>query len=164
MGEKEGPPGASLWWGPSHAGRSGTGEDLWPSVSGARLPGLIQNGAWQSAPHIAKCSVAGRAELVNACAALRMAQGTQQRLCKCEPPHYYPAVFVSVTHACESQTTRQNVFLRVVPSERCTVPWLVWLGGLGIVPQMERSQVLFQVGAHTWVAGQVPSWGPTRDS
>ena len=33
-------------------------------------------------------------------------------------------------------------------------PWLVWLSGLGILPQTKRSQVGFLVRTHGWVAGQ----------
>ena len=36
------------------------------------------------------------------------------------------------------------------------LPWLLWLGGLGVVLQTRRSQVRFLIGAHAWAAGQVP--------
>ena len=39
------------------------------------------------------------------------------------------------------------------------MPWLVWLSGLGVVLQTERSRVRFPVRAHAWVAGSVPDWG-----
>ena len=32
-------------------------------------------------------------------------------------------------------------------------PWLMWLSGLGIILQTERSPVQFQVRARAWVAG-----------
>ena len=38
-------------------------------------------------------------------------------------------------------------------------PWLVWLSGMSISPQTERSLVRFLVRAHVWIVGQVPSWG-----
>ena len=31
--------------------------------------------------------------------------------------------------------------------------WLVWLSGLGSVPQTKYLLIQFQVGAHAWVAG-----------
>ena len=37
--------------------------------------------------------------------------------------------------------------------------WLVWFGGLGVLPQSERSPVRFPGRARAWVAGQVPSRG-----
>ena len=40
------------------------------------------------------------------------------------------------------------------------MPWLVWLSGLS--GGLWKSQVQFPVRAHTWVAGQVPSWGRAR--
>ena len=40
--------------------------------------------------------------------------------------------------------------------------WLVWLSGLSTSLQTEGSPVLFPIGAHAWVAGQVPSWGCVR--
>ena len=43
-------------------------------------------------------------------------------------------------------------------------PWLVWISGLGITPQAERLPGQFPVRAHTWAAGQVPSWGCARGS
>ena len=39
------------------------------------------------------------------------------------------------------------------------MPWLVWLNGMGVVLQSERSRVRFPFRAHAWVAGQVPGWG-----
>ena len=36
-----------------------------------------------------------------------------------------------------------------------TQPWQVWLSGLSIGLQAERSQVQFPVRAHAWIAGQV---------
>ena len=38
-------------------------------------------------------------------------------------------------------------------------PWPVGLSWLGVVPQSKRLLVWFQVRAHAWVAGLVPSWG-----
>ena len=44
------------------------------------------------------------------------------------------------------------------------VPWLVWLSGLGIIPQAERSPVWFLVRAHAWVVHQDPGWRRIRGS
>ena len=41
-------------------------------------------------------------------------------------------------------------------------PWLVWLSGLNAGLQTKGSLVRFPVRAHTWVAGQVPSWEHAR--
>ena len=41
-------------------------------------------------------------------------------------------------------------------------PWLACLSTLGIILWSKKSLVWFLVGAHAWVAGQVPSWGHTR--
>ena len=38
-------------------------------------------------------------------------------------------------------------------------PWLMWLSGMSIGLQTKRSLVRFLVGAHAWVADQVPRWG-----
>ena len=42
------------------------------------------------------------------------------------------------------------------------LPWLVWLSGLSAGLQTKGLPVRFPVGAHTWVAGQVPSRGCVR--
>ena len=47
-------------------------------------------------------------------------------------------------------------------TKRHLKPWLVWLSGLSAGLQNRRSLVQFQVRAHTWVAGLVPSWGRAR--
>ena len=44
------------------------------------------------------------------------------------------------------------------------LPWLVWLSGLSAGLQTEGLPVWFQVRAHAWVAGQVPSEGRARGS
>ena len=44
------------------------------------------------------------------------------------------------------------------------LPWMVWLSGLGIIPQTERLLVWFLVRGHAWVACQVPSWGREKAS
>ena len=41
-------------------------------------------------------------------------------------------------------------------------PWLVWLRELGAGLQIKGSLVQFPVRAPAWVAGQVPSRGPSR--
>ena len=45
-----------------------------------------------------------------------------------------------------------------------TLPWLVWLSGLGTSLQSKRSPVQFPVRAHAWVAVQVPSRGRMRSN
>ena len=40
-----------------------------------------------------------------------------------------------------------------------TLPWLVWLSGLSTRLRSKGSLVWFPVRAHTWVVGQVLSWG-----
>ena len=42
--------------------------------------------------------------------------------------------------------------------------WLVWLSGLSVGLWSKGSPVWFLVRAHAWTAGQVPSWGRTRDN
>ena len=42
------------------------------------------------------------------------------------------------------------------------LPWLMWLSGLSTILQTEGWKVPFPVGAHAWVAGQVPGWGHVR--
>ena len=42
------------------------------------------------------------------------------------------------------------------PEEWDVSLWLVWLSGLGVLPQTGRLQVRFPVRARAWVAGQVP--------
>ena len=42
------------------------------------------------------------------------------------------------------------------------LPWLMWLSGLSTILQTEGWKVPFLVGAHAWVAGQVPGWGHVR--
>ena len=39
------------------------------------------------------------------------------------------------------------------------MPWLVWFSGLGAGLQTKGRLVWFPVGAHAWVAGQVPGRG-----
>ena len=39
------------------------------------------------------------------------------------------------------------------------LPWPVWLGGLGVVPQSKMSPVRFSVRAHVCLVVSVPSWG-----
>ena len=34
-------------------------------------------------------------------------------------------------------------------------PWLLWLSGLGVVPQTKRSPVQFLIRAHAWVVGHI---------
>ena len=46
------------------------------------------------------------------------------------------------------------------PPDSAVKPRLVWLGGLGVVPQTDRSAVGFLVRAHAGSVGQVPSWSP----
>ena len=41
-------------------------------------------------------------------------------------------------------------------------PWLVWLSGLSAGLRTKGSPVRFPVGAHAWVAVQVPSGGHVR--
>ena len=43
-------------------------------------------------------------------------------------------------------------------------PWLVWLNGLSVGLRSKGSLVQFPVGAHAWVAGQVPSRGRARSN
>ena len=38
-------------------------------------------------------------------------------------------------------------------------PWLVWLSGMSTSLWTKRSPIQFPVRAHSWVVGQVPSWG-----
>ena len=42
------------------------------------------------------------------------------------------------------------------------MPWLMWLSGLSAGLWTKRLLVRFPVGAHAWVAGEVPSWGCVR--
>ena len=38
----------------------------------------------------------------------------------------------------------------------------MWLSGLCVILQTKKLPICFQVRAHSWVVGQVPSWGRTR--
>ena len=42
------------------------------------------------------------------------------------------------------------------------LPWLVWLSELSTGPWTRELLVRFLVGAHSWVVGQVPTWGSAR--
>ena len=53
----------------------------------------------------------------------------------------------------------QDYFLTLSTEKAQKQPWLVWLSGLRPGMWTERLPVQFQVRAHAWVAGQVPSWG-----
>ena len=55
--------------------------------------------------------------------------------------------------------TSQGIIIRKFFLKNWLLPWLLWLSGLSAGLQTRRSRVQFPVGAHAWVAGQVPSWG-----
>ena len=53
-------------------------------------------------------------------------------------------------------STRHTLLSFLPLSKLFSLPWLVWLSGLGIIPQTTKSPVRFLVRAYEWVVGLIP--------
>ena len=83
--------------------------------------------------------------------------------CHTPTPHSVLPRTASVAHM-DGQTRAPPWHFQSLPLKEHHLLWPVWLHGLGVIPQSERSRVPFPLRAHAWMAARSPVWACSRGS